>query len=556
MSTNQNKTPGLAAIYVRTSSEHQGEKSSPEEQEKDCRKLAEERGLIVVDVYRDTERYRVKRKLVDPSGTRSDRPALVAMLNDATAGKFNTILAWREDRLYRGMRAMLYVLETIQEYKLEVFLARETFDAKMAPLKAWVAGMELDGMRERMDMGVKARLRAGKANTGQDRYGYRREGEQIVIVEEEAQWVRQIFEWFNQKTPLMEIRQRLIQADAPQKGCSIPRKIRWSRSVIQGILKSAQAYVSGIKIQTRKGEVFEIPAPPIIDQATYQRFLEVRRKNKTYPAHHKKYDYLAGGMIFCECGRKWQGRVTSYTRQNRKGQKVQRKTYSGTYYCPQNHEEVISPNCPRTIARLKVDTFIWEEVSKNIFYPDVLLAEARLHIDQLRKQAEENLADKDRLQSELDNITMERQWVITQARKGKISSDDMDYQLGALTFQELEIKREMVAYQQIVDLRLLDNWDDKVREYFRDLQEGIESLNTAPQSDEERREIFEYKRRIVLLLVEKVTISKDRELQIIFRLNLLDLLGLTEKVNAIQMVGTCTRKPASPAHRRPGAGGG
>jgi hypothetical protein len=42
-------------------------------------------------------------------------------------------------------------------------------------------------------MGVKARLRSGKANTGQDRYGYRRNEEIIEIVEEEAKWVRRIF---------------------------------------------------------------------------------------------------------------------------------------------------------------------------------------------------------------------------------------------------------------------------------------------------------------------------------------------------------------------------
>jgi DNA invertase Pin-like site-specific DNA recombinase len=87
----------FAAIYIRTSSEQQGEKSSPDEQEADCRKLAEEHGLTVVSNYRDIERYRVKNRLVDPSGTRSDRPGLVAMLRDASAGKFDTILAWRED---------------------------------------------------------------------------------------------------------------------------------------------------------------------------------------------------------------------------------------------------------------------------------------------------------------------------------------------------------------------------------------------------------------------------------------------------------------------------
>ena len=58
-----------AAIYIRTSSEHQGAKASPDEQEADYRKLAEDNGLIVEAVYRDTERYRVKNRLVDPSGT-------------------------------------------------------------------------------------------------------------------------------------------------------------------------------------------------------------------------------------------------------------------------------------------------------------------------------------------------------------------------------------------------------------------------------------------------------------------------------------------------------
>jgi DNA invertase Pin-like site-specific DNA recombinase len=142
------------AIYIRTSSEHQGAKASPAEQEADCRKLAEDNGLVVETAYRHTERYRVKNRLVDPSGTRADRSGLVAMLEDAREDCFDVILAWREDRLYRGPRAMLLVLETIQECKIDILLAKENFDQKMAPLKAWLAQMELDGMRERMNKGV------------------------------------------------------------------------------------------------------------------------------------------------------------------------------------------------------------------------------------------------------------------------------------------------------------------------------------------------------------------------------------------------------------------
>ena len=87
-----------AVIYIRTSSEAQGKKASPNEQEADCRSLAKEKGLVVVRVYRDIEKYRVKNKLVEPSGLRSDRPGLLAMLKDAAKGEFDVILAWREDQ--------------------------------------------------------------------------------------------------------------------------------------------------------------------------------------------------------------------------------------------------------------------------------------------------------------------------------------------------------------------------------------------------------------------------------------------------------------------------
>ena len=191
-----------AAIYIRTSSEAQGEGASPVEQESDCQLLAKENSLIVVRVYRDIEKYRVKNKLVEPSGLRSDRPGLLAMLQDVSRRDFDVILAWREDRLYRGLRSMLMVLESTQQYKITIMLAKEAFDPKIAPIRAWAAQMELESMQERMTMGVIARLKAGKANTGQDRYGYVRIGEKILILEEEAKWVRQIFAWYTQKISL------------------------------------------------------------------------------------------------------------------------------------------------------------------------------------------------------------------------------------------------------------------------------------------------------------------------------------------------------------------
>jgi hypothetical protein len=194
---------------------------------------------------------------------------------------------------------MLYVLETVQDIGVGVMLARETFDPKMASIKVWLAGMGLDSMKERMSMGVKAWLRAGKANTDQDRYGYRRNGEVIEIVSEEAKWVQKIFEWYIDRTLLNEIRRRLIAADAPKKGSTVPRRIRWARSSVQAVLKAAESYARGVKVQTRDGEAFEISVPPIISLETYWQYLEVRQANKTYPARHLKQQFLAGGLLHC-----------------------------------------------------------------------------------------------------------------------------------------------------------------------------------------------------------------------------------------------------------------
>ena len=67
------------------------------------------------------------------------------------------------------------------------------------------------------------------------------------VITEEAKWVRQIFAWYIQKTPLMQIRKQLINANAPQKGSSIYRHIQWSRSSIQAMLRSAKEYAYGFK---------------------------------------------------------------------------------------------------------------------------------------------------------------------------------------------------------------------------------------------------------------------------------------------------------------------
>lgn len=373
-------------------------------------------------------------------------------------------------------------------------------------------------------MGVKARLRAGKANTGQDRYGYCRNGDVIEVVEQEAFWVRQIFAWYVEGVPILEIRRRLIGFSAPQKGSSIPRRIQWARSSIQAILIAAKEYAFGIKIQSRKGEGFEIPVQPIIDTATYERYLQVRKSKKTHPVRSLKYDYLIGGKIFCECNHKW-GSRTNKSKRNRKGELIRRKTPVRVYYCTQNHKDVVSPNCPRHIGAIKAEDIVWKKICEAIDQPDYLLGQARNIVAQIRERQGSLENDRVRIQNEIDAVLTERQWVITQARKGAFPVSDMEQQLSQLTFQEVTLKRELSSLGEAININALNDWEKTVTEFFADLKAGVDELKTVtPQTTEEQHEVFLLKKRVVDTLVERIEIDRERNLHVQIRLNLLDIL--------------------------------
>ena len=162
---------------------------------------------------------------------------------------------------------------------------------------------------------------------------------------------------------------------------------------------------------------------------------------------------------------------------------------------------------------------------------------------------ENSQAEVDRLEKELDAVLAERQWVITQVRKGKINESDMDSQLAALSFHEAAVKKELAICQQKVDVNALDGWEHQVREHLADLRAGLESLNAPPQNDGEAHEQFQDKRRIVQTLVERVNIGGGREIRVVFKLEVMTAIRHLAEFRVTKMGGTCTHTPTSRARR-------
>ena len=520
-----------AAIYVRVSRAYKDddERVTIAAQLADCEAYCRERGYIVVARYTDKDKYRVRGALVNPSGARKDRPAYLAMLKAANSCEFDIVVAWKEDRLYRGMYAALPLSEVLDERRndFRVELVKETFDRQMLGIKAAIAKLELDNIRDRMIMGRKVRIERGEPAGGPVKYGYYKdESKRLIINDPEASVIRKVFNWYNQGENNMEIRRRLNGAGVMPRNNKI-----WSKATIANIL-TFEGYATGKYTTMLDGETFTTNCPPIIPMNIWKKSLEVREENKKYRGRNVKEDYLCRGMVSCLCGWNWTVRTCRGPYQKGK---------SGYYGCARkDHQpEQVHQDCPCTIGAKKLDTFVWEFVVNICRNPEIVQNGIDAKIARLQQELGDIEYEAEQLQNELDRLEDERQWVITTARKGKISDDDMESQLAAIELQAVELRKKRDdKLSAILVQQQADHLKDWANQYLANLADGlrvfeteITELNKIEKANlfkalganrfEEKFDgdklaalhwaILEEKRRTVRMLISKVLLVKDTD---------------------------------------------
>ena len=498
-----------AGIYVRTSSERQGEKVSPQAQEDDSRAYCESKGYLVVDVYKDIKRYRSGRRLVEPSGARHDRPEFQRMLKDSDGGVFDVLVAWREDRLYRGVnRAMLEINERVTQKVIGVELVKEHYDPTVAAVKAWAAGVELQAKKDRLSMGIAARLSKGKSWNQRPPYGYSKDDEGYnVINPDEAKWVRCLFEWFAEGVSVLEIRKRFISGGAKQRTDNT--RWTWNPRLLYKYL-SSEYYWIGYQEMKWDDTTYKTPIEPIVSPELAQRASDRKIKHKRYPAGNAKHTALAAGLVRCAgCGNKMTV-TTHYSSSARKDGKKWKWVYYG---CPQTSNQMSLENCAGRIAVSKIDEKIWAKVWKLISEPGVFEASLQKRIAELQEEEIDAQTECEKLESVLDNIVMERQKVITYARKDMISEDDLATQLLALEFEENAMRRDLESKKLLIGdraeslMRLANAFREQVKA-------GIEGINSEPDIPEKEKQQLEFRKKIVHSIVKKVEVGRDREVSI------------------------------------------
>jgi len=297
-----------AVGYIRVSTVQQAgeEKVSLDIQETDIGSHCDSRGHTLTKIYRD----------IGYSGATKNRPEFKEMLRDARNGEFDVIVAWKSDRLSRGLFPAAALMEAIEGTSVTVEAVKDAIDLKTFGLLAAVGKIELESIRERCQMGAKGRANKGKV-TGRIRYGYSQDKNgKPVVSEVQANIVRRIFELYQEGSSFDRVADKLNDDGIPA-----PAGKRWWSGTVASILKD-EIYIGtkhwGIKryhvhhdiaedrdrrtIQPLPEENWvDVPYPPIIEQETFSQAQRLMKHHKRVHegSLSQQVEFPLKGLIWC-----------------------------------------------------------------------------------------------------------------------------------------------------------------------------------------------------------------------------------------------------------------
>lgn len=507
-------------IYIRVSTEDQAndDKASVPSQKRECIALCERRSYEVVNIYIDNENYiathgKNKGKMVAPSSKRRDRPEYLRMITDLKAGKIKGVVAWKWDRLGAGsgIYPLMDALEEIQHpVPIETVTEGEISPLMLSMLTAFRAQV-LKDMKDRLSLGIEARLESGKFWGGNRLYGYDLVDGQRVINPDEAKWVVLIFEWYTSGVKVREIRRRLITKKAPQKGHKSTKR-PWNEGVIRDILNNS-AY-TGKVIITWDGKPYELEYAPIISQETFEKAQRILERNRTWRDRNRKIVYLLNGMLRCaDCGKLWQVKGKRYYYLN--GERHPLNKPYRSYRCPIGAAYPKECSNHKQIGAEHLEEAVWGAISEIIRNPEIAWQQIQKQVAELNEHRAQRQREAESLKGKLEKLKEERQWTILQARKGTITQADFEAQIAMMDTEQSELEKAyQEAIQDIPDGLEAERLEQLVQEYLVDCQAKLAWLDNPPPVEEDRegwREVMKERRVILEILVEEVVIDAKAE---------------------------------------------
>lgn len=136
------------AVYIRVSTDQQ----TTELQRRELLEFIERRGWQVFRIYED----------FGISGTHGNRPALREMLRDSRSKRFDVVMCWKMDRLFRSLKDLVVTLQELSDLGIEFVAIKENIDLTTSSGRLL---MQIIGAMGEFEANlIKERVLAGLAN--------------------------------------------------------------------------------------------------------------------------------------------------------------------------------------------------------------------------------------------------------------------------------------------------------------------------------------------------------------------------------------------------------
>ena len=233
------------------------------------------------------------------SGSSLERPALQALLGDILAGKIETVLTYKIDRLTRSSKDFYTLIEFFEKYGVSFVSVTERFDTSSASgrllrnIMLTFAQFEREMTSERTKDKLQQRAEKGMKNGGCTPIGFKSVDKKLFIDKGKAVIVREIFEEFVATGSLVKAWQiaKLHDLRGPRTGkpfsiCGVAEILR--NPVYIGQIKWNKKIYPGQHEAIISNELFE----------------EAQNLTKTKVTKKKlNKEYLVAGLIHCsDCG--------------------------------------------------------------------------------------------------------------------------------------------------------------------------------------------------------------------------------------------------------------
>lgn len=535
--SNQKTKSFRVGLYIRLSREDgDKEESSSVTNQREILKryVSEQENFFIVKEYVD-DGY---------TGTNFDRPGFKRMIEDIEAGIIDTVITKDLSRLGRerlgvGHYTEIYFPEHNVRYIALLDNIDTYFDAgmnDMAPFKGVINDMYVRDISKKIRSSLIERKKAGNFLGVTAPYGYQKDPNNkfhLIINEKEAEIVKRVFRLYLEGNGLTRIAQILTKDGVPVPGESRnigkTRKTAlyssWKQTTIRRILDN-RVYLGELvqfkrrKINYKSKRRITVPEEEryickgtheaIIDEESFNAVQNILKKNKSFKG--TKHDYLFKGLLFCsECGARLNVTYSNYALK-----KYGEYRYTTICY---SYSRLYSDICTRhsnSIPELEevLIKHIKEVCSR---YINENLQDELINMAKKQKQLElKQISNEKRLETleqKISDIGLYIKNLYMDKVKGVVSENDYISLVADFTKDKDNLIKEKEEL-----IKIINNQKPQINETAK-----IERLAKDFLSLERPT------KQLLNELIEKITISENKEINIYFKFNKLNEMKKIKK---------------------------